>query len=317
MTKEVVNVVDVGRRFGNILAVSGVSFSVHQNEIFALLGPNGSGKSTLLRMLCGYLQPSAGDISILGCSLLQEPRDAKSVIGYVPDQGGLYLHQSVLRFLEFISGVKNIPLSERDARVGHVVAKLRLESVLDKKIAKLSRGYRQRVSLAQALLNQPQVILMDEPTNGLDPTQVRQWRELIKSIKQTCTIIFTSHVLDEVSALADRVGFLVDGRLVSVESLNRGAEKILLILDKGGFAALEANPNIDVEYVSNLDEARIEVTVSVSGCFIPDVISDLVHHGVRLHGVRSAGANLETLFFRAAEGKLAPEFPSSFDSKGV
>ncbi len=316
MAKEVVNVVGVDRRYGNNLAVSDVSFNVHENEIFALLGPNGSGKSTLLRMLCGFLQPSSGHISILGRSLLGEPRDAKSVIGYVPDQGGLYLHQSVRRFLEFVSGAKNIPVSECASRLDHVIEKLQLESVLDKKISTLSRGYRQRVSLAQALLNQPKLILMDEPTNGLDPMQIRQWRELMKSLKQSCTIVFTSHILDEVSALADRVGLLVNGKLVSVESLHPDSKNALLTLERAGLAHLEANAHTRIENVTELDETLIEVTVAISNSSLPDVIAELASQGVRLHGATRVGVNLEALFFHATNSDNLLESSSPTDSTG-
>ena len=223
--EHVVAVENASRFFGAIRAVSGVRLNITAGETFALLGPNGSGKSTLLRMMCGFLQPTHGDIKIGGHSILHAARKAQSMLSYVPDECELYARMRVREFLQFMAGIKLVPAPDIALRVKNTAQQLALESVLNTKIKNLSRGFRQRVAIAQALLNQPQVILLDEPTNGLDPVQIREWRALMKDLSRHSTVIFTSHVLDDVVALADRVGLLVDGELRSVAPLRPGTSR--------------------------------------------------------------------------------------------
>ena len=221
----IVSLDEVSRYFGTVKALERVSLEVAAGETFALLGPNGSGKSTLLRILSGYLKPSGGEIRINGYSLTENRHFALSGISYVPDESELYGRMSVSEFLRFIAGIKCMPKHTVAGRIAAVIQQLELKPVADKKIKVLSRGFRQRVAIAQALLNEPRLILLDEPTNGLDPVQIREWRELMKTLSAQCTVIFTSHVLDDVVALAGRVGLLVAGQLLSVASLTEGTSR--------------------------------------------------------------------------------------------
>ena len=236
--ERIVSLDKVSRAFGRVNAVNNVSLTVTRNETFALLGPNGSGKSTLLNMICGNIQPSLGDIRIGRHSIIKAASAAKSLLSYVPDESELYGHMTVREFLLFMAGIKGATEIAAADCVSKGVARLNLGSVLDNKIATLSRGFRQRVAIAQALLNEPEVILLDEPSNGLDPVQLRDWRVVMKELSNQATVIFTSHVLDDVVALANRVGLLVDGELRTIVSLERGTSRD--DLEQLFFAALSA-----------------------------------------------------------------------------
>ena len=205
----------VSRSFGAVRAVDAVSLSVPADKIIALLGPNGSGKSTLLRMLCGYLQPSTGAIHIAGHSLIKKPSLAKSFISYVPDECELYEHMRVHQFLHFMGELKGVEKARMADRVDSVIDDLSLNEVVSRPIGELSRGYRQRVAIAQAMLSKPRIIFLDEPSNGLDLMQVYQWRELMEKISTRCAIVFTSHVFDDVVKLANQVCLLSKGKLLS------------------------------------------------------------------------------------------------------
>jgi ABC-2 type transport system ATP-binding protein len=240
--ERIVSVDQVSRSFGRIRALSNVSLTITRNETFALLGPNGSGKSTLLDIICGNLQPSHGDVRIGDHSIIESAGAAKALLSYVPDESDLYGHMTVREFLVFMAGIKGVAEGELVERVSAGTERLNLGSVRNQKIATLSRGFRQRVAIAQALLNDPQVVLLDEPSNGLDPMQLRDWRHLMKTLSRQTTVIFTSHVLDDVMALAHRVGLLVNGELRTIVSLERGTSRE--DLEQLFFAALsdEAKP---------------------------------------------------------------------------
>ena len=210
----------VSRRFGAIRAVDAVSFSVPATQVVALLGPNGSGKSTLLRMMCGYLQPTSGDIHIAGHSITQAPSLAKSCLSYVPDECELYEHMPVQQFLRFMGELKGVDKAHLGRRINEVIDDLSLAAVVKQQIGALSRGFRQRVAIAQALLSGPSILLLDEPSNGLDLMQVQQWYELMATISQRCAIVFTSHVFDDVVKLADQVCLLSNGKLINQLSID-------------------------------------------------------------------------------------------------
>ncbi|MEM7467480.1 MAG: ABC transporter ATP-binding protein [Pseudomonadota bacterium] len=231
---------NVSRRFGNHDAVRDISFDVPSGAAFALLGPNGSGKSTLLRLMSGYLQPSAGDISIGGTSLIKHPQIVKRQLAYVPDQSDLYGHMRVRQFLRFMAAVREIDRAEQDDIIEEVINDLALQDVSNRRIDELSRGFRQRVAIAQALLNKPQVLLLDEPSNGLDLVQHRQWRELMKSLQARCTLIFSSHTIGDVLSIATSVGLLAHGRLLHVTKIE-------------GQVSREA---IEARFIETLEEAE-------------------------------------------------------------
>jgi ABC-2 type transport system ATP-binding protein len=187
--------------------------------VFGLLGPNGSGKTTFIRLLSGYLLPTAGRLEIEGLDSVRDSRRARALIGYVPEAAPVYGNMRVREFLAFMTRLRGVAAKQVDAAVERVIATLALGSVADRQTRTLSRGYRQRTAIAQALVHDPPIVILDEPTNGLDPRQIIEIRELIRSLAGRHTVILSSHILPEVARLADRVGILLNGRLLGVRAM--------------------------------------------------------------------------------------------------
>jgi ABC-2 type transport system ATP-binding protein len=209
----------VCKRYGSLTAVDRLDLDVRRGEVFCLFGPNGSGKTTLLRMLAGYISPSAGRISVAGHDVVCDGLAARRKIGYVPESVPLYGHMRVDEFLRFIARLRGVTAAAVEAAVDRVVGLLALGEVARKPIRVLSRGYRQRTALAQALVHYPEIVVLDEPTNGLDPRQVIEMRGLIRSLAGHHTILMSSHILSEIEKTADRAGLLLDGKLLGVRAI--------------------------------------------------------------------------------------------------
>ena len=216
---EIVAVERLIKRYGARRAVNGVSFAIRDGEAIGLLGPNGSGKSTILRILTGYLPPTSGSVRIDGLDAAEDSLAIRSRVGYVPEDAPLYDWMRVSEFLTFMAEIKGVPSGATRAAVGVACERLRLDQVMGMPIGKLSRGYRQRVAIAQALVNDPPILILDEPTNALDAYQVIAVRELIRSMAGERTVIVASHVLTEIERLATRVMILRDGELLTADAL--------------------------------------------------------------------------------------------------
>jgi len=200
--------------YGPFVATENISFSIKQGQIVAFLGPNGAGKTTTMKMLTGYLAPSSGSARIAGLDVHKERIEASKRLGYLPENGPLYLDMTPLELLEFFGEARELDPSTLRHRIAAVRELCALHQVLEKPIGKLSRGLRQRVGLAQALLHDPEVLIMDEPTAGLDPNQIRHFRDNIRQLGRDKTILISTHILQEVDAIADQVLFVHNGRLV-------------------------------------------------------------------------------------------------------
>jgi ABC-2 type transport system ATP-binding protein len=200
--------------FGDFAAVRDVSFKIHEGEVVAFLGPNGAGKSTTMRLLTGYLSPSAGTAWIAGHNMGTDRLAGATKLGYLPENGPLYPDMTPRGLLNFFADARGIPAARKRERIAEVVELCDLGSVIGKAIGKLSRGYRQRVGMAQVLLHEPDVLIMDEPTAGLDPNQIHEVRETIRKLGQSKTILLSTHILQEVEAMASRILFISEGRLV-------------------------------------------------------------------------------------------------------
>jgi ABC-2 type transport system ATP-binding protein len=209
----------VSKRYQSFVALHPFDLDIRSGEVFCLLGPNGSGKSTFIRMLVGYLTPSSGSISVCGHDAVTDGLAARRLIGYVPERVPLYNFMRVDEFLRFAARLRGVP--EQDVRhaVARVVDLLALGEVVRKPIRTLSRGYRQRTALAQALVHDPDILILDEPTNGLDPRQIMETRALIRTLAGRHTILMTSHILSEVEKTAHRVGLLLHGKLLGVRAI--------------------------------------------------------------------------------------------------
>jgi ABC-2 type transport system ATP-binding protein len=204
----------LSKQFGSFLAVRDVTFSIPSGEVVAFLGPNGAGKTTTMRLLTGFVAPTHGSARIAGIDVQTDRIKAAEHLGYLPENGPLYPDMSPISLLRFFGTARGIPASRLRERMDAVIGQCALETVAHKPIGKLSKGYRQRVSMAQALLHDPEVLIMDEPTSGLDPNQIRVVRQLIRDLGQSKTVLVSTHILQEVEPVADRVLFIHDGKIV-------------------------------------------------------------------------------------------------------
>jgi len=299
----VASVERLGRRYGHRQAVNGVSFEVNEREVVGLLGPNGSGKTTILRVLTGYLRPSEGTVRIDGFDVVRDGHQARARVGYVPENAPLYGHMRVDEFLHFMGRLRGMRGPALRRGVESARARLALEPVGDAVIGRLSRGYRQRVSIAQAVLNEPKLLVLDEPTNGLDPRQVIELRGLLRTLAHDSAVLVTSHILAEMQRVADRVAILLDGRLLAVHSLaGRGASlRVRARTDRADevAAVLSGLPGIDgvtrEEPGGTLAGWRVEVAEAGAATH---VVAALCLAGVASVETVEAAPDLEELFLR-------------------
>ncbi len=226
----IVAIEGVSKLFGSVAAVRDVTLHVQRGEVLGLLGPNGSGKTTLLRMLTGYLSPTSGRLSVAGYDTERQRMEARRRIGYVPESLPLYSHMRVGEFLRFMARLRGLDPSAAEAAVAEVALQVALGDRLAAPIRTLSRGYRQRVAIGQALVHKPDILVLDEPTNGLDPRQIIDTRNFIRGLAGQRTVIMSSHILGEVEKIADRVAILLEGRLLTVEAMAGMADLEALFL---------------------------------------------------------------------------------------
>ena len=206
------------KRYGDHTAVDHLSFKIEKGKIYGFLGPNGAGKSTTMNMITGYIASTEGTVIIDGHDILDEPEQAKKCIGYLPEMPPLYFDMTVLEYMNFVADLKKIPKDKKKSMVAEVMEMVKITDMKNRLIKNLSKGYRQRVGLAQAILGYPEVIILDEPTVGLDPKQIIEIRDLIKSLKEKHTVILSSHILSEVSAVCDYVLIISHGKLVASDT---------------------------------------------------------------------------------------------------
>lgn len=220
--------------YGNFLAVDDLSFDIDDGHVYGFLGPNGAGKSTTMNIMTGCLSPTAGKVTIDGHDILDEPETAKRRIGYLPEQPPLYVNETPEEYLEFVGEAKGLRGAEFKAQMEDVIVRTGIGNVRNRLISALSKGYRQRVGIAQALLGNPGTIILDEPTVGLDPIQIIEIRDLIKDLGQTHSVIFSSHILSEVQAICETVLIINRGKLVAnMDAKKEDLEEVFVELAKG------------------------------------------------------------------------------------
>ena len=213
-----IEVKNLVKRYGDHTAVDHLSFEIEKGKIYGFLGPNGAGKSTTMNMITGYIASTEGTVVIDGHDILEEPEEAKKCIGYLPEMPPLYFDMTVLEYLKFVADLKKIPKAKKASMIEEIMDMVKITDMKNRLIKNLSKGYRQRVGLAQAILGYPEVIILDEPTVGLDPKQIIEIRDLIKSLKEKHTVILSSHILSEVSAVCDYVLIISHGKLVASDT---------------------------------------------------------------------------------------------------
>jgi ABC-2 type transport system ATP-binding protein len=209
----------VSKRYGSTVALASLDLEINRGEVFGLLGPNGSGKTTFIRLLAGYLLPTSGRLEICGCDAVEQSLQARRMIGYVPEAAPVYGYMRVREFLAFMARLRGMTGRAVADAVDRVITALALQAVADRPTRTLSRGFRQRTAIAQALVHDPEFLILDEPANGLDPRQIIEVRDLIRGLAGHHTVLMSSHVLSEVAKTADRVGVLLDGQLRGVRAM--------------------------------------------------------------------------------------------------
>ena len=227
-----IEVSELKKSYGSVEALRGVSFDIAPGQIVGLLGPNGAGKTTIIKILTGYLQPDAGIVKVDGLDVLMRTREVQARIGYLPENAPLYPELSVQSYLRFMADLREIPAREQPARLSDAIHAVGLQEHLTRPIGTLSKGFRQRVGLAQAILHQPRLLILDEPTVGLDPTQIVEIRRLIRRLAERSTILFSTHILSEVEALCDRAIILINGLIKAdarLADLEETADAVLVL----------------------------------------------------------------------------------------
>jgi ABC-2 type transport system ATP-binding protein len=236
----VIEVQHLTKRYGPVTAVHDISFRVERGEILGFLGPNGAGKTTTMRILTGYMPATEGKALVAGFDVFEQPLEAKKRTGYLPETPPLYPDMKVIEYLEFVAKIKGVPPSDSRSRIRQVMERTRISDMAERQCSKLSKGYRQRVGLAQAIVHNPDVLILDEPTAGLDPKQIIETRELIKELAGTHTIILSTHILPEVSQTCQRVVIINKGHVVAVDTPDnltarlRGSETMYVQVDANG-----------------------------------------------------------------------------------
>jgi ABC-2 type transport system ATP-binding protein len=303
----VIEVQHLSKRYGRIAAVDDVSFRVERGEILGFLGPNGAGKTTTMRILTGYMPATTGRAIVAGFDVFDQPIEAKRRTGYLPETPPLYPDMTVLEYLEFVAKVKGVAGPERKQRVKAVMERTRIDDVANRLCAKLSKGYRQRVGLAQALIHNPDVLILDEPTAGLDPKQIIETRELVKELAGDHTVILSTHILPEVSQTCQRVVIINKGHVVAIDTPDnltarlRGSETMYVQIDAGGRDAATLLSTITgVTRVAEADRREERVGYEVESERGHDIRRDLaravVSSGWGLLELRPMRMSLEEIF---------------------
>ncbi len=311
---KLIEVKHLTKKYGKHLALDDLSFTVEKGQIYGFLGPNGAGKSTTMNIMTGYISATDGEVLIDGCSILEEPEKAKKCIGYLPEIPPLYLDMTVMEYLNFVAELKKIPKDRRLAEVRKASNLVKLSGVSDRLIRNLSKGYRQRTGLAAAVLGFPDIIILDEPTVGLDPKQIIEIRELIRTLAKDHTVILSSHILAEVQEICDYVLIISKGRLAAsgtpeeLEKLSQGKESIELtikankktiqtILDK-----ISGIQNITWQNESN-DTCDILIETYVSAQKVCEDISlSFATERIPVTKINILKATLEDIFLELTEG---------------
>jgi len=313
-----IEVENLTKRYGPTLAVSEVSFNVQKGEVLGFLGPNGAGKTTTMRVITGFLPPTQGKVRVAGYDVTEEPLEAKRRTGYLPESPPVYPDMTVDEYLTFVARIKGVPRRDVRKRLNEVVEKCAATEVRRRQIGKLSKGYRQRVGLAQALIHNPDVLVLDEPTAGLDPKQIIETRELIKGLAGQHTVVLSTHILPEVSKTCQRVVVINAGLIVAVgtpDELTRrlqGFETVLITVDGPAAEIMDKFQRVGgVNWVEPRDSSQGRVTLEVHSEKDKDVRAELaqavVESGWKLLELKTSGLSLEDIFLKLTTKDLSEE----------
>lgn len=305
-----IEIKNLTKRFAQHTAVDDLSFSVQPGEVLGFLGPNGAGKSTTMKMLTGFLAPTAGSASILGFDIQKDTLKAQQQIGYLPEGAPCYGDMTVRSFLEFIAEVRGFKGAEKRERVAKAVAQVELEAVLEQSIETLSKGFKRRVGLAQAILHDPKVLILDEPTDGLDPNQKHQVRKLIQSLAYDKIVIISTHILEEVSAVCTRAVVIAHGKLLAdgtpleLESRSRYHQAVTLVaaepLDQAALAALPGVAGVE----ENALEHSLSILAKPGEVVFPQVNALIAERGWQVKELNVERGRLDEVFRSLTRGEV-------------
>jgi ABC-2 type transport system ATP-binding protein len=290
-----IEVLSVTKSYGNQLALNEISFSANKGEIIGFLGPNGAGKSTMMKIITGFISPTKGTVLVSGINVLKSPEEAKAKIGYLPEQNPLYQEMYVKEYLQFQASIFKVSKET----IGTVIETVGLSPEVHKKISQLSKGYQQRVGIAAAIIHNPDVLILDEPTTGLDPNQIQEIRNLLTKLGKEKTILFSTHIMQEVEALCDRVIIINKGELLtdtSIEELKQSNEQIIEVTFdyKIEEQFIQRLPNI-ISYKNNFDNTWY-ITFDSSEDMRPVIFDFAKETGLKILELNSKNQSLETLF---------------------
>ena len=293
-----IKVSNLQKKYGDQKAVDGISFSINKGEIVGFLGPNGAGKSTTMKMITGYLEPDQGDIEVAGIDVMNHPLESKKKIGYLPEANPLYADMYIREYLEFIAGIHEV--KDPAAAIEKVILLTGLTPEKHKKIGQLSKGYKQRVGLAAALIHDPEVLILDEPTSGLDPNQIIEIREVIRQLGKNKTVLFSSHILQEVEALCNRVIIINKGSLVADDLL-----KNLSIQNNSKKLKVSFRESLETEWLTRLASVISAEKKDANTWIIDTLDTDALNkqlmelalqHNLNIVSLQTESLNLEEVF---------------------
>ena len=316
------------KRYGDHTAVDHLSFKIEKGKIYGFLGPNGAGKSTTMNMITGYIASTEGTVKIDGHDILEEPEAAKKCIGYLPEQPPLYFDMTVLEYMKFVADLKKIPKDKKASMIEEVMDMVKITDMKNRLIKNLSKGYRQRVGLAQAIMGYPEIIILDEPTVGLDPKQIIEIRSLIKSLKEKHTVILSSHILSEVSAVCDYVLIISHGKLVASDTpdnlgkLAQGSNTLEMLI-KGekdtivqGLQSVEGIGDVTVEYNKDQDLWETKVTSEEQIDVREKVFYKMAELNCPIYEMKSKKISLEEIFIELTDSENKNVVESENENEG-
>lgn len=304
------------RNYGSFTAVDNVSFTIGDGEIVGLLGHNGAGKTTIMKMLTGFLEPAAGSVTINGCDIESDRSRAQSYVGYLPENCPLYPEMTVAAFLDYAAELKGIANGEKAKAIKEAIAATELQDKIMSPISSLSRGYRQRVGVAQAILHNPKIVILDEPTNGLDPSQIKHMRALIKRLAENATVMLSTHILQEVAAVCGRVIIINRGKVALDKSLNElsGGSRLRLVTDGKPDVVRPIITALNV--VKGVEPLASSAKANTYGLVLnghaadeaaPRVARAINDNGLSLFALHAESRDLETVFAEITAGAEAQE----------
>ena len=310
-----IEVSNLVKKYGDHTAVDHLSFQIEKGKIYGFLGPNGAGKSTTMNMITGYIASTEGKVMIDGHDILEEPEAAKKCIGYLPEMPPLYFDMTVLEYMKFAADLKKIPRNQKNKQIKEVMDMVKITDMKDRLIKNLSKGYRQRVGLAQAILGYPEVIILDEPTVGLDPKQIIEIRDLIKSLKQKHTVILSSHILSEVRAVCDYVLIISHGKLVAsdtpdnLERLAAGSNSLFMKVKgekdtiRKDLETIEGVTGVEMSYDSDEELWKTKVSIQENVDIREKVFYAMAKANCPIYEMQVKRVSLEDVFLELTEGE--------------